>query len=322
MASGRALLGVKPVKKLKVWYWNGEDPSEETDRRLAAACLHYGIQSRDIEGHLFTDSGRTTPLVIAQQAKTGTLIAEPVVKELRNAIEERGIDVMMLDPFVSCHRVAENDNPAIDAVVKKFAEIADATDCSIDLEHHIRKTNGNEATVDDGRGASSLIGAARSIEVLNKMSKAEAENLGIDQHWRYFSVDDGKANMAPLGERRWYKLASVVLGNCTDLYPDGDNVGVVTIWTPPDPLDGITGRDFDKAAAAIRAGRWKENVQAKDWVGFPIAKALGLSLGNKSDKAKVKGLIGIWVKAGSLIVVKEKDEHRELKAFVKVAGDE
>jgi len=92
--------------------------------------------------------------------------------------------------------VAKNDNPAIDAVVKKFAEIADE---SVNLEHHIRTTNGNQATVDDGRGASSLVGAARSIEVLNKMTPAEAEKLGLDQHWRYLYVDDGKANMAPWG---------------------------------------------------------------------------------------------------------------------------
>jgi len=162
MASGRALLGVKPVQKLKVWYWNGEDPQEETDRRLAAACLHYGIKPAEIQGYLFTDSGRTTPIIIAQQAKSGTMIADPVVKELKDAIKARGIDVMTVDPFVSCHRVAENDNPAIDAVAKKFAEIADEADCSIELEHHVRKTNGNEATVDDGRGASSLVGAARS----------------------------------------------------------------------------------------------------------------------------------------------------------------
>ena len=95
--------------------------------------------------------------------------------------------------------MAKNDNPAIDAVVKKFAEIADETGCSVNLEHHIRKTNGNQATVDDGRGASSLVGAARSIEVLNKMTPAEAEKLGLDQHWRYLYVDDGKANMAPWG---------------------------------------------------------------------------------------------------------------------------
>jgi hypothetical protein len=322
MASGRALLGIKPVQKLRVWYWNGEDPSEETDRRLAAACLHYGIKPAEIEGYLFADSGRTTPIIIAQQAKTGTLIANPLVEDLKNAIRDRRIDAMILDPFVSCHRVAENDNPAIDAVVKKFAEIADETGCSINLEHHIRKTNGNEATVDDGRGASSLVGAARSIEVLNKMTPAEAEKLGLDQHWRYFFVDDGKANMAPLGERRWFKLASVDLGNCTKLYPEGDNVGVVTTWKPPNLLDGVTGADFDNAAREIRKGKWRENAQAKDWVGRPIAKALALDLCSKPDKAKVKALLKLWLDKGSLVTFEERDEHRIAKKFVKVSDDD
>lgn len=323
MASGRALLGVKPVQKLKVWYWNGEDPEEEIDRRIAAICMHYGIKPQEPEGYLFVNSGRTTPIVIAQQAKTDTLIASPVVERLKDAIKNLGIDVLILDPFVSCHRVAENDNPAIDAVVKKFAEIADATDCSIDLEHHIRKTNGNEATVDDGRGASALVGAARSIEVLNKMTPAEAEKLGLDQHWRHFFVDDGKANMSPLGERKWFKLASISLGNCTDLYPEGDSVGVVTTWKPPNPLEGITGADFERAAKEIRSGNWKDNIQAKDWVGKPIAKALGLNLTIKADKAKVRGLIDIWVKAANLAVIEETDpESRKKKKFVRVAADE
>ena len=142
VASGRALLGVKPVQKLRVWYWNGEDPQEETDRRLAAACLHYGISPEEIEGYLFADSGCTTPIVIAQQAGTGTLIADPVVGELKAAIMGNGIDAMIIDPFVSCHRVAENDNPAIDAVVKKFAEIADETGCSVNLEPKDQRQRG------------------------------------------------------------------------------------------------------------------------------------------------------------------------------------
>ena len=323
MASGRALLGIKPIRKLKVWYWNGEDPQEETDRRLTAACLHYGIKREEIDGYLFADSGRNTPIVIAQQAKTGTLIASPVVEELKDTIKAQGIDAMILDPFVSCHRVAENDNPAIDAVVKQFAGIADATDCAIDLEHHIRKTNGNEATVDDGRGASSLVGAARSIEVLNKMTQSEAEKLGVDQHWRYLCVDDGKANMAPLGERTWFRLESVLLGNGTGLYPEGDNVGVATAWKPPNHTDGVTGSDFDRCAAAIRAGKWRENIQSKDWVGRPIAMTLGLNLDEKLDRAKVRALLAMWLKSGALLEEEETDAAtRKKRKFIKVRDDE
>lgn len=323
MASGRAILGIKPVQKLKVWYWNGEDPEEEIDRRIAAICMHYGIKPEDLEGYLFVNSGRDQKIILATQTRNGAMIMEPVVNALTAAINRLGIDAVILDPMVSTHRVPENDNPAIDAVVKQFADIADKTSCAIDLEHHIRKTNGNEATVDDGRGASALVGAARSIEVLNKMTPAEAEKLGLDEHWRHFSVDDGKANMSPLGERRWFKIVSLDLGNGTKLHPKGDNVGVVTTWTPPNPLDGVTGADFERAAKEIRSGNWKENIQAKDWVGKPIAKSLGLNLTIKADKAKVRGLIDIWVKAASLAIVEETDpESRKKKKFVRVAADE
>jgi hypothetical protein len=37
---------------------------------------------------------------------------------------------------------------------------------------------------------------------------------------------------------------------------------------------------------------------------------------------RVSGLIKIWIEAGSLVVVEEKDDHRELKKFVKVAEEE
>jgi hypothetical protein len=74
-------------------------------------------------------------------------------------------------------------------------------------------------------------------------------------------------------------------------------------------LDGVTGSDFEAAAAAIRAGRWKENIQAKDWVGIPIAKALGLDLDGNADRAKISGLIKCWLKAGSLAVVEDLDDH-------------
>jgi hypothetical protein len=321
LASGRPLLGVKPVRRCKVWYWNGEDPEEELDRRIAAICLHYNIKPGDLEGYLFVNSGRDQKIVIARQERTGAMIMEPFVLEMKEAIKRLSIDAVILDPFVSTHQVAENDNPAIDAVVKKFADIADATDCSIGLEHHIRKTNGNEATVDDGRGASSLVGAARSIEVLNKMTKSEASKLGLDQPWRHFSVDDGKANMSPLSDRKWFKIVSVDLGNYTELYPKGDNVGVVTKWTPPEALEGVSGDDFEAAAREIGAGKWRGDVRAKDWIGRPIAKALKRDLSDKSEKAKVGRIIEAWLSSDSLEEYEEK-VHSEPKMFIRVARDE
>ena len=78
MASGRNLLGVEPVRPMRVWYWNGEDPQEELERRVLAICLHYGIDHREVEKSLFLDSGRDTEIIVATQTKTGAVIATPV----------------------------------------------------------------------------------------------------------------------------------------------------------------------------------------------------------------------------------------------------
>ena len=43
MASGKDLLGVQPEPGLRVWYWNGEDPQDELQRRVQAIFKHYDI---------------------------------------------------------------------------------------------------------------------------------------------------------------------------------------------------------------------------------------------------------------------------------------
>jgi RecA-family ATPase len=61
IVTGRDLLGCKPIRRLKVWYWNLEDSMEEIERRFHAIFLHYGIKREEIEGQLFVNSGRDTP---------------------------------------------------------------------------------------------------------------------------------------------------------------------------------------------------------------------------------------------------------------------
>src|SRR5690606_30760504 len=65
MASGKALLGVKPRTRLRVGYWNGEDPFEETERRALAAMMLHDLSADDLNGWLHLGSGRDDPLVIA-----------------------------------------------------------------------------------------------------------------------------------------------------------------------------------------------------------------------------------------------------------------
>src|SRR5690606_18831189 len=109
-----------------------------------------------------------------------------------------------------------NDNGAIDKVAKLWANIADRTNCSIDVVHHLRKVSDREATVEDARGAVALIGAARSVRVLNRMSEEQADKAGVpaEERYSYFNIHQGKANLTKMAMGNdWRKLESVPLGN-------------------------------------------------------------------------------------------------------------
>lgn len=130
-------------------------------------------------------------------------------------------------------------------------------------------------------------------------------------------IDDGKANLAPRPDRaQWLKLEGVALGN-GPLGTGGDSVAVVTAWRWPNPFAGVTEADLLAVQKAVAAGRWRENVQAHDWVGRAIAGVLELDLGKQADKAKVKGLLCGWIAEGALVVVTGKDGGKARK-FVEV----
>lgn len=314
MATGRPLLGEKVHERCRVWLWNGEDPIEEMQRRIAAACIHYAITPQDIIGRLFLDSGRDTPIVLLNATRDGLEIAEPVIDAVIETIRQNGIDAMTVDPFVTTHTVAENDNMAIDRAVRQWARIADVTGAGVDLVHHLRKgaPGQDERTVEDGRGAVALIAAVRSARVLNRMSKDEGERAGVGNHRSYFRVDNGKANLAPpADDTTWREIVNEDL-------PNGDSIGVVKPWTWPGPLDGLTVNDLVSVQRRIAEGHWRENAQAKEWVGIAVAEVLDLDLDHEADKAKVKGCIKAWLATGALNIEEGEDAKRNRRKFVVV----
>jgi AAA domain len=320
MVSGRPLLAVK-TPQLRVWLWSLEDPREEMERRIQATAKHYRLTRDEIGDRLFLDSGREQPLVIAEMQRTGVVIYRPLVDAIIAQLKERKIDVLIIDPFVSCHRVTENDNNAIDAVTKAWASVAHAANCAVELVHHVRKGE-QEITVESARGGGSFGDACRMVRVINRMTVQQAKDAGADNHRLYFRTYIDKNNLAPPADKSdWYQMVSVDLGNgpLGPVVGGGDSIGVVTKWEWPDATKDLTGRDFELAAAAIRAGNWRADPQAKQWVGRAVAKALQYDLDNHADKAAVKRLIKYWIGTGALVVVERQTEKRELKEFVEVS---
>ena len=67
------------------------------------------------------------------------MIVRPVVDALVAEIIGQKIDVIVIDPFVSCHEVPENDNTAQDMVVKEWGRVAERGNCAVHLVDHTRK---------------------------------------------------------------------------------------------------------------------------------------------------------------------------------------
>lgn len=314
MATGRDFYDKGlPEGPLTVWLWNLEDPHDEIERRLHATAERFKVTPDEVGDRLYVDSGRDQPLVMATEGPDGAMIMRPVVDALIAEMIERKIDVLSIDPFVSSHAVSENDNNAIDVVAREWNVVAERTGAAINLVHHVRKQNGTEATADSARGASSLIGKARSVLVYNRMTEDEAAKLNVkaEERFFYFRVDNDKANLAPPERGDWYRMNNVDLAN-------GDSVGVACSWSPPDAFEGISTAHLIRFQKAIGEGKWRLDQQAKAWAGYALCPILDLNPAEKRDKARAKQIIERWIYEGALEVVKDLDDKRMEKDFVVV----
>jgi AAA domain-containing protein len=320
LVTGRSLFGKTAWDGAKrVWIWNLEDSELELTYLIEAARLHWGIDADAIGDRLFVDSALSgAELCLATEDNAGFRINEPVVEALVEELERREVDVLMVDPFVSSHRVSENNNTAIDAIAKKWARVAVRANCAVLLVHHTRKQSrpGDEANAEAGRGASALPNAARSVVALNRMTDEEARSWGIEgqSRRRYFRAYDDKPNRAPSAAASdWYHLASVDLGN-------GDNIQVVLPWTPPDAFTGVTTDHLMRVQDAIARTNWRASIQAANWAGNAVAEVLDLDLEDESARRRVKDLLKAWIASGALTVEKVKDTKGREQPHIKVGN--
>lgn len=313
LASGRSLLGHEISGPLKVWLFNLEDERLELDRRITAAMRHHGISDQQIGERLFVDTGREQDLVIAEQLRDCVQLNNSLIDRLKSQIQERAIDVLIIDPFVSSHRVNEMDNGKIDLVAKEWVRLSEHCNCAIELVHHTRKLNGTEATSDSSRGASSLINAARSGRVLQRLSDDEIAEANVPSDGStYFSVKRDKSNLASSGKRETYRMVSVELGQ-------GDQVGVVETWKKPGLFAGLTWRDLKKVQLALDGKEFRYSSQTGElWAGCTVAKVLALDA--DKNKKRIKKFIEEWLKSGALKKVEKKTSNGRFSPVLEI-GD-
>jgi hypothetical protein len=337
MATGRNLLGIEPFvhkqeveageecdpsRPQRVLFWNGEEARDEIDRRVFAICQAHGIPLGKLEGQLDILSGiDDLPITIARMEHGTLVFDDELIKQLT---EETLYDVMIFDPFVTTHRVPENDNMAIDAVVRKFKEIAcgirtidrwgtSISSKAVELTHHARKPmsgDHGDRRVADARGASAFIDAVRAARVLNKMTETEATraDIGEADRWRYIRTDNGKANYAaPCDATPWYRLSSIIL-------PNGDDVGVVTAWKFPGAFDNVTTAHMERVREMARTGQYRADARSPDWIGHAVAEVLDIDA--ETNAKRIKAILKTWYGTGALKKTSGKGRGRHDVTYV------
>ncbi|MCC6780927.1 MAG: AAA family ATPase [Hyphomicrobiales bacterium] len=309
-----------PAGPLRVLCLNAEEEQAELDRRLAAIMQRFKITKADLGGRLFVKSVRGRPLRFATMMNGTATLSEPALAKLASFVKRERIDVWMLDPWVSFHAVRESDNADQDLVIKQgLGRIAQETNSAGEIFHHPGKPKpgGQETTVEDARGASAIVYAARSARVFNFMVPDEAAKLGIREADRrlHIRIANGKANLGPLGKADWIKIE-------VENLPNGDEVACATSWTPPNPFDGITTLDREGAANLAQGGAYRANAQSPEWYGWALAKMLNIPVSHGDENndpkqiARLKSIIKTWIKNKVLKVEPRKDENRKPRKYI------
>jgi hypothetical protein len=246
---------------------------------------------------------------------------EAVIDYLIKYLRDHAIDVFMFDPLRKMHTVSENDNVMMGEVIEILEGISEAANVLVDFTHHTRKGNGDDASIDSVRGASSIVDAPRSCDVVEKMTKADAKALGIEEARRrfYFKRFNGKINFTPpVDQVAWLEIKSVQLDNGGMLI--GDSIGVVTRWYPVEAAaTALTPYVVDQIKAKVGTEpRWREYPTAEMWVGKAVGPLVGLDPDDNRDAVKV--VIKRLIKDGVPTTVQAPDAHRLDKTFVVVAA--
>jgi hypothetical protein len=324
MSAGRDLINGQrlPCGPLRAAYFNGEETQDELDRKVAAVMQRYKIRPQDCADRLWVQSTRDKPLRFAIPGPKGAAMAADAVEAVRFWCEINQIDVFVIDPLISFHQVRENDPGDMDLLYKQcFGRIAGKEERAVDLVTHARKPAAGEVNtnINDLRGSSSQEAALRIARVINFMTTAEADQLGIDEEQRrlHVRIEGGKGGPGPIAKANWIKTD-------TENLPNGDVVAIAALWTPPDHFKDVTTADMELAAQLAQTADYRADSRSPQWFGYALARQLCINVscgpgnkpvGTKNDIAKVKYLINTWIN-NKVLDTEEREVNSKKRDFI------
>lgn len=311
-------------EQLTVLLWNGEDDREETARKVHALLKVHEIDPEELGDRLHIHDSRSMRLDALHYLTTVEEPSKEVqasIDKLQAQLDAIAPDLIIVDPLVSLHGADENSNSAMESVMDVLrGELAGECEAAVVVAHHTKKLPTDLDKLDPAdmaRGASAINAAARAHYMLRTLTEQEAARQQIPPASRraYVTVLDAKNNLSRLKESdNTFHLHGVYLDNGDEDYPEGDNVGAIVAYKPPE-----TRSDHEMAMAVVlamaaergeEARWWAKATQNAGWVGNYIRELLDPVLhGDEAQRTDtIKALVSYMVRHGLLIARHRKRE--------------
>jgi hypothetical protein len=244
------LPGEQPRSR-RVGILNAEDDADEQRRRISSMIRNSAGRLSGLANNLIRiGPGGATAGLFTAAPDTGEACTTAAFEDLKTFIEERALDVLILDPLVELMGgLDENSNAIMGQVFAKLRGLAEECDIAILVVHHTRKGVAVAGNLEAARGAGALGGSIRIGLTLTVMSEAEAVELGLPKETRkhYVRLDNAKQSYGPPSDAAlWFQRFSVILDN-------GDSSPALEPWSPPTPM-AASADNLAPIEAAIKSG--------------------------------------------------------------------
>jgi hypothetical protein len=244
------LPGEQPRSR-RVGILNAEDDADEQRRRISSMIRNSAGRLSGLANNLIRiGPGGATAGLFTAAPDTGEVCTTAALEDLKTFIEERALDVLILDPLVELMSgLDENSNAIMGQVFAKLRGLAEECDIAILVVHHTRKGVAVPGNLEAARGAGALGGSIRIGLTLTVMSEAEAVELGLPKETRkhYVRLDNAKQSYGPPSDAAlWFHRFSIALDN-------GDSSPALELWSPPE-AKAMSLNELEPVAAAVKGG--------------------------------------------------------------------
>ena len=206
-------VGEAPLDRLgDVYIVSNEDNVDDVRKRTTGWLQHWDVSRMDLKHEVYVNAVQGVKAVTRTDRYSPVVLTEEM-KEIGQELEDaraagRDVCMVVLDTAATVlENIEENDNAGMAAAMSLLTQWATDHDVGLLIAHHMPKAQGRDGGAGDMmalRGAGSIVGSARNIVTLTRLSESDEAKLPAGERDRWVKLTGAKANHSARAKPRWF----------------------------------------------------------------------------------------------------------------------